>query len=97
MIQKTAITSKPMTYAKQPLTELNDRDYWKATVAAVDEVLEEHVRDYVTRTQELLSEWGEPADRTTISNVRQGRIKNRRIICRALFEVGQALKNQKTA
>jgi hypothetical protein len=74
---------------------LNDKKFWKATVAAVEDDLPSN---YIAEVQELLKERGEPEfTNTQISNVKQGRNKGERVIAKAIFEVGVRYKQKEVA
>lgn len=74
---------------------LNDKQYWKSTVGAVEDVLPP---SYMGEVLELLEQQGIEATNQEVSNVKIGRNRSNRRIAKAIFEVGQRyLEKEKVA
>lgn len=72
---------------KPPAAELtNDKEYWQSTVGKVDSVLP---TSYAKEVKALLKKWGETdVSDEEIYNVRRGRTYSKRVIAKAIYEIG---------
>lgn len=73
---------------------LNDKEYWKATVAAVEEDLP---TNYVAEVKKRLQEQGHTGfTDDDIRNVKLGRKKTLRVVSLAIYEVGMKYQSETT-
>ncbi|MES2386524.1 MAG: hypothetical protein V4543_00875 [Bacteroidota bacterium] len=74
------------------LETLSNKDYWEATVGKVDRLIPNKPGAYIEKVEVLLRQKGVQVSKTTIENVRHGRVKGNRVVSKAIYEVGITYK-----